>query len=1007
MPVKLVCKPRSSGRTAPPRVRLIHTAHEPALPAPKSKRLKLVLPKKEAQDGQRTKVKLVLKRSGGSTPDGPQNRMQKVWTKVSTAADSGGRTHAELFMRLPSPNELPSYYAVIRNPIDMETISRNLNGGRYASWESFCGDMQLMLDNARLFNMEGSEIYNDAQALQHVFRKSLRRYSGVKQATASASAAAAPSEAAHQPGAGVVPDSCDICCDGCDEWHTTAGVGMSVASAQAMTSWFCPECAVRQQPYPPRCEAAHGRLPPNLVMVSPAPIPVYYTGPSLPQLPDDMLVSTLLPLDLKSMLAVTAVSQSWRAIAQRDWVWQTVCTARLPGFVAPRRARKSWMKLFIEAYTARHSKIAENTQKLFMKSDKVFRSKTDNVAALRKLLVEHGVPADIRIDTHGGATWEFNALVNLAARFGRMRCVRELVENWGASLEIKDEGGFTPLLEAAFHGVDLMVKYCLSKGADTSVLGVSLGPKTEGVRSKNGPFTAFEWAVRRRHVKCAELIKFEMDRPWRDAAKTADHVAVTLENIILVIEKQDRKLERQDSRVGREVAEAIQKLVRDVEKQVRNDQRLESEKERVAQAKERALASQERAAQKSEKAIASVVERLVCTLERESAAAMAAESVVQSKHAACQRVAAFAIERIVKTLEVREAREAKEQANLVAREAKNQTAVASVVAKLVNNVEKCVLREDAAHRLRERLQLQRQRQSMRPMMSVQCPPGAAAGSTVRITHPSGQKQDAIVPAGITEGMSFQLQAATESSPVRRRGTGDSKVIRQAVDRIIRKLETQEVRDQASVASVVAKLVNNVEKRVLKEEAACRLREKLRLQRQQTAQARKQKPANAKKRKLSPGRTVVTTRRENSQEAGDGGGGGGGAAAFVPAAIARGVANSPPAFSRPVATMSASGGARTNAKCEDCQLTSKNYGLPDSGARWKARWCGKCAKKYGGVLRATAAKLQQQEALDLQVVEGVVRQLIRCTEQEPADAGRRAGAGRIRKASSRFLQQFSC
>ena len=112
---------------------------------------------------------------------------------------------------------------------------------------------------------------------------------------------------------------------------------------------------------------------------------------------------------------------------------------------------------------------------------------------------------------------------------------------------------------------------------------------------------------------------------------------------------------------------------------------------------------------------------------------------------------------------------------------------------------------------------------------------------------------------------------------------------------------------------------------------------------------------------------------------------------------------------PVATMSTGGdgGTRTIAKCEDCQLTSKNYGLPDSGARWKARWCGKCAKKYGGVLRATAAKLQQQEALDLQVVEGVVRQLIRCTEQEPADAGRRAGAGRIRKASSRFLQQFSC
>ena len=48
--------------------------------------------------------------------------------------------------------------------------------------------------------------------------------------------------------------------------------------------------------------------------------------------------------------------------------------------------------------------------------------------------------------------WEYNTLVNLSARNGRLRCVRELVENWCAELNNKDEGGFTPLLEAAYHG---------------------------------------------------------------------------------------------------------------------------------------------------------------------------------------------------------------------------------------------------------------------------------------------------------------------------------------------------------------------------------------------------------------------------------------------------------------------------------------------------------------------------------------------------------------------------
>ena len=39
----------------------------------------------------------------------------------------------------------------------------------------------------------------------------------------------------------------------------------------------------------------------------------------------------------------------------------------------------------------------------------------------------------------GGSTWEWNPLVNLAARQGRFRCVKELVEHWGASIEITDE----------------------------------------------------------------------------------------------------------------------------------------------------------------------------------------------------------------------------------------------------------------------------------------------------------------------------------------------------------------------------------------------------------------------------------------------------------------------------------------------------------------------------------------------------------------------------------------
>ena len=81
-----------------------------------------------------------------------------------------------------------------------------------------------------------------------------------------------------------------------------------------------------------------------------------------------------------------------------------------------------------------------------------------------------------------------------------------------------------------------MVKYCLRQGADTSVLGVSLGPKVQGVRSKNGPFSALEWARRRGHTDVANAVEFEMTRPARETARALDQVAGVVEDLLLTAE---------------------------------------------------------------------------------------------------------------------------------------------------------------------------------------------------------------------------------------------------------------------------------------------------------------------------------------------------------------------------------------------------------------------------------------------------------------------------------------
>eukprot|EP01047_Picozoa_sp_COSAG01_P064192 COSAG01_NODE_8452_length_2781_cov_3.000000_1_plen_258_part_00 len=132
-------------------------------------------------------------------------------------------------------------------------------------------------------------------------------------------------------------------------------------------------------------------------------------------------------------------------------------------------------------------------------------------------------------------------------------------------MEIADEGGFTPVVEAAYHGHETcaathhslpppplflliqapsgrgarrlgigspwlqyprfafpprlnaawpaaragrrLLKWLVGRGADLDVRGVALGPADTagGQRTQNGPFTPLEWARRQGHLSCAAV----------------------------------------------------------------------------------------------------------------------------------------------------------------------------------------------------------------------------------------------------------------------------------------------------------------------------------------------------------------------------------------------------------------------------------------------------------------------------------------------------------------------
>ncbi|KAF7302593.1 Transcription initiation factor TFIID subunit 2 [Mycena chlorophos] len=71
---------------------------------------------------------------------------------------------------------IPTYFDVIRKPRDLRTIRTNLNNDKYPTVEAFEADINLMTDNAILFNGEPSEAGQLALKFQELFAQVMRNY---------------------------------------------------------------------------------------------------------------------------------------------------------------------------------------------------------------------------------------------------------------------------------------------------------------------------------------------------------------------------------------------------------------------------------------------------------------------------------------------------------------------------------------------------------------------------------------------------------------------------------------------------------------------------------------------------------------------------------------------------------------------------------------------------------------------------------------------------------------
>jgi histone acetyltransferase len=126
-------------------------------------------------------------KEAGWTPQRPGTAQQLAAT-TRTALNAGGYTdlHAKLgavlkqlkvakdswpFLTPVDPKIVPDYYTIITRPMDLEKMTRKLNGFEYKSKEQFHEDAMVMLKNCQTYNTPDTTYYRCAQQMQGLLEK--------------------------------------------------------------------------------------------------------------------------------------------------------------------------------------------------------------------------------------------------------------------------------------------------------------------------------------------------------------------------------------------------------------------------------------------------------------------------------------------------------------------------------------------------------------------------------------------------------------------------------------------------------------------------------------------------------------------------------------------------------------------------------------------------------------------------------------------------------------------
>ncbi|EPT05008.1 hypothetical protein FOMPIDRAFT_1045676 [Fomitopsis schrenkii] len=102
-------------------------------------------------------------RSNGKSAE--HNLMEKLLSDLST------HTLAWPFQQPVNADEVPDYFEVIKQPMDFSTMEHKLDTNQYPNLDAFLVDAQLVFDNCRTYNPEGTVYYKNSIKLEKFLKE--------------------------------------------------------------------------------------------------------------------------------------------------------------------------------------------------------------------------------------------------------------------------------------------------------------------------------------------------------------------------------------------------------------------------------------------------------------------------------------------------------------------------------------------------------------------------------------------------------------------------------------------------------------------------------------------------------------------------------------------------------------------------------------------------------------------------------------------------------------------